>query len=170
MGGVYNSVMNWGQQDPEQEQRELNQRYAQIRTANQNIQGILQRRLVYMQPNMNLENRINPQRVPHSKLKVKHISFSIQKHGVKISNDFKEISFKCDINKYQLLSNKYKFFVKIEIASFKKSKKQEPEEEWQGIFKKVFENCGDEDADIANASLNQSQMVIDQWCQEKGKD
>jgi len=34
MGAAYNSVMNWGQEDPESEQRELNQRYAQIRTAN----------------------------------------------------------------------------------------------------------------------------------------
>lgn len=34
MGATYTSVMNWGQEDPESEQRELNQRYSQIRTAN----------------------------------------------------------------------------------------------------------------------------------------
>lgn len=66
MGGTtYNTLIgNWGQSEQEtQEQRarenqRLNARFQQIRNANQNIQGILQRRLVYMNPNHALESRI----------------------------------------------------------------------------------------------------------------
>ena len=127
-GSAYSSVIgNWNQSEQEaQEERvretqQLNARFQQIRHANQNIQGILQRRLVYMNPNQ-AENVIQPHRVPHSKLKVKHISFSLQRHSILLSPDFRTIDFLCDLEKQQLMSSRYRFLVKIEIAAIKKQK------------------------------------------------
>ena len=43
---------------------------------------------------------MNPRRVPHSKLKVKNIPFSIQKHSVHVSADFSDIDFTPTVQLY----------------------------------------------------------------------
>ena len=141
MGGTtYNTLIgaNWSQSEQERqeerarENQQLAHRFQQIRSANSNIQGILQRRLVYLNPNhQGLDSRMNPRNVPHSKLKVKQISFSLQKHSVHISPDFSDISFVCDIERSEVLKPHYRFLAKVELVAVKKN--QVPDEEMLSV-------------------------------------
>lgn len=113
---------------------------------------------------------MQPHRVPHSKLKVKQISFSLQKHSVNISTDFRDIDFNCDIERKHLMSSRFRFLVKIEIAALKKNKSLTPEQQWDDIYQRVFENCSNEGLDPDLVSRGNTNGILEQWTREKGKD
>ena len=111
MGPSYNSVVGYinGGTDPQQARNVNKRKFNQIRRANEDIQGILNRRVqTSSNPNERERQRVI-QDAPRTKLKVKIFPIALQKHSIKVSKDFQEISFQCSIfNKYLCKSYKDK--------------------------------------------------------------
>ena len=90
MGQTYDRVVDYLDGDDEELQRN---RFAQIRSANENIQNLLQQRMIYVSGH----GQMSMSHAPSTQLEVKNFPFSLHKQTLKISDNFKCLSFDCDV-------------------------------------------------------------------------